>query len=121
MKKVLRTIIIMILLIIAFVFYMKWFDTPLAKATSNFIFQAEVQTNDCISSGESLNENDVLAKLNELEDHMNTLEDLIEINNASSTPDQFEVTSPVDVEIVDNEKSEEELFEEFKTWRENNK
>ena len=121
MKKVLRTILAMALLVITFVFYMKWFNTPLAETTSNFIFQAEVQANDCVSSGESLNENDVLAKLNKLEEHMNTLEDLIEINNASSTPDQFEVTSPIEVETTNDEKSEEELFEEFKTWRENNK
>ena len=125
MKKIFSTILVMLVLIIAFVFYMKWFNAPLAETTSNFIFQAEAQVDNCaIVSGDTLDENEVLTKLNKIEEHMNTLEDLIEIQNASTTPDQFEVTTPseeVAENAVNDEKSEEELFEEFKAWRESNK
>jgi hypothetical protein len=116
MKKVLRTILTMALLVIAFVFYMKWFNAPLAEMTANFIFTPEIQADNCLASGENLDENDVLVKLENLEEHMNTLENLIEIQNAKIIPDQFDVPTP-----VDTEPTEEELFEEFKTWRETNK
>ena len=116
MKKVFITILVVILLTVAFVFYMKWFNTSLAETTSNFIFQAEVIECDCGLSGEVLDESEVLIKLESLEEHMNTLENLIEVQNAETTPDQFDVDAPVDVEPT-----EDELFEEFKTWREENK
>ncbi len=120
MKNVLRTILAVISLTIAFVFYMKWFNAPLAETTSNFIFQAEAQVDNCaIVTGDVLDENEVLVKLESLEEHMNTLEDLIEVQNAETTPDQFEVTMPIEKSAV--EPTEEELFEEFKTWREENK
>ena len=117
MKKVFVTILVVILLTVAFVFYMKWFNAPLAETTSNFIFQAEVQVDNCaIVTGDALNENEVMLKLESLEEHMNTLENLIELQNAETTPDQFEVAAPVDIEPT-----EDELFEEFKVWREDNK
>ena len=115
MKKILRTILAVIILTIAFVFYMKWFNAPLAETASNFIFQAEIQEDNCITiSGDVLNENEVMVKLENLEEYMNTLEDLMEIQNSETTPDQFKVAVPVEAEPT-----EAELFEEFKTWREN--
>lgn len=116
MKKVFVSILVVILLTIAFVFYMKWFNAPLAETTSNFIFKTEVVECNTGLSGEILDESEVLVKLESLEEHMNTLENLIEVQNAETTPDQFEVAAPVDVEPT-----EDELFEEFKTWREENK
>ena len=116
MKKILRTILAVIVLTVAFVFYMKWFNAPLAEIASNFIFQSEVVECDCGLSGEVLDESEVLVKLEKLETHMNTLENLIEVQNAKTTPDQWEVAAPVEVEPT-----EEELFEEFKEWREENK
>ncbi len=114
MKKTLRTILMVILLTIAFVFYMKWFNAPLAETTSSFIFQAEVIECDYGLSGEVLDESEVILKLEKLEEHMNALENLIEIQNSNIIPDQFEVAVPVEAEPT-----EAELFEEFKTWREN--
>ena len=117
MKKILRTILVVILLTVAFVFYMKWFNAPLAETTSSFIFNSEIQSDNCaMISGDILDENEVISKLNKLEEHMNTLEDLIELQNTEITPNQFET----DV-IVEEEPTEDELFEEFKTWRANNK
>ena len=117
MKTFLQTLLAIVVLLVAFVFYMKWFNAPLAETASNFIFKTEAQVDNCaVVTGDALNENEVLVKLESLEEHMNTLEDLIEIQNAETTPDQFEVAAPVDVEPT-----EDELFEEFKTWREENK
>lgn len=115
MKKVLRTILVILLLTIAFVFYMKWFNAPLAETTSNFIFQAEAQVDNCaVVTGDALDENEVILKLESLEKHMNTLEDLIEVQNAETTPDQFDAVAK-----AEEEPTEAELFEEFKVWREN--
>lgn len=115
MKKILSTILVLIVLIAAFVFYMKWFDQPLAETVTNFVHKAEVVECDCGLSGEILDENKVLSKLDKLELHMNTLEDLIELQNAETTEDQFEITLPV--EDVNEEPTDEQLFEEFKQWR----
>jgi hypothetical protein len=48
---------------------------------------------------------------------MNTIEDLIETQNAVVTPDQWDVS----VEEVEEKPTEEELFDEFKTWYQENK
>ena len=124
MKKVLRTILAVILLTIGFVFYMKWFNVPLAESTANFIFQTEAQVDNCaVVTGDALDENEVVTKLEKLEEHMNTLENLIEIQNAKAIPDQFNTTDTENT-ITPTEKTEptdDELFEEFKAWRENNK
>jgi len=120
MKKIFVTTLTVILLTVAFVFYMKWFNAPLAELASNFVYKTEVVETNCeVISGVTLDENEVLVKLESLEEHMNTLEDLIEIQNAENTADQFEVTMPV--EDVIEEPTEAELFEEFKIWRAENK
>jgi trehalose utilization protein len=121
MKKVLWTILALVLLVIAFVFYMKWFDTPLAELASNFVYKTEVIECDCGLSGEALDESEVLIKLEKLETHMNTLENLIEIQNTKNTSDQFDVIIPVEKVEVSAEPTEAELFAEFQTWREKNK
>jgi hypothetical protein len=116
MKKILRTILTVILLTVAFVFYMKWFNAPLAQTASNFVFPAEVVECDCGLSGEVLDENEVIVKLEKLEKHMNTLEDLIEVQNATNTENQSERAMPEEIDVTP-EATEEELFEEFKIWR----
>lgn len=118
MKKILWIILTLIVLMVAFVFYMKWFNQPLAELASNFVYETEVVECDCGLSGEILDESEVLVKLEKLETHMNTLEDLIEVQNAENTADQFAVEMPVEVA---EEPTEAELFEEFKAWREDNK
>jgi hypothetical protein len=95
---------------------MKWFNATLAETASNFIFPAEIVECDCGLSGEVLDENEVIVKLEKLEDHMNTLEDLIEVQNAENTPDQFEDAIAEEMDVTP-EATEEELFEEFKIWR----
>jgi hypothetical protein len=55
-------------------------------------------------------------KLEKLEEHMNTIENLIEIQNTQNMEDQHEVT----FEVSEPEPTDEELFEEFKEWREMN-
>lgn len=120
MKKVLWTILVLILLVIAFVFYMKWFNQPLAEFTSNFIYKTEVVECNNGLSGEVLDESEVLVKLEKLETHMNTLENLIEVQNATNTPDQFNVATPVE-QVNNTEPTQEELFAEFQAWRDANK
>lgn len=122
MKKILRTFVTVMVLLIAFVFYMKWFNAPLAKTASNFIFQAEVQKNKCdVITGNTLSGNEVMLKLENLEEHMNTLENLIELQNAETTPNQYDTTTPEETTPKDTEPTEDELFKEFQAWRAENK
>jgi len=108
-----------IFLVIAFVFYIKWMNQPLAGWVSNFILKDATQVDNCITvTWESLTEDEIKIRLDTLQDHINTIEDLIETQNAVVTPDQWNVST---VEEVEEEPTEEELFDEFKTWYEENK
>ena len=107
---------------------MKWFNQPLAESTSNFIFNSGTPTSICkIDSGSNIYDTEITRKLEKLEEHMNTLEDLIEVNNTQINPGQFDTTVDdkrileIEPKEVEQAKSDEELFEEFKTRRENNK
>ena len=126
MKKILRTAFTMVVLTVVFVFYMKWFNEPLARCVSNFIFQAETQINSCDTvSGNNLDEREIMTKLESIERHMNNLENLIELQNAKIIPDQFDTTM-IDNNInmsgnQEDDITEEELFEEFKKWMEERK
>ena len=118
MKKIFWTSVVWILLVIAFVFYVKWFNQPIAEWVANFVVKDGGEIENCIAvTGEVLDDNGIASKLDTLEEHMNTIEDLIEIQNAVSTPDQFDTISPMDIA----EPTEDELFDEFKTWYEENK
>jgi len=119
MKKIFWTSIVWILLILAFVFYMKWINQSLAGWMTNFILKEAPQADNCITmTWEAMTEDEIKIKLNQLEDHMNTIEDLIETQNAIVTPNQWSSDMTLEEEP---EPTEEELFDEFKAWYQENK
>jgi len=119
MKKIFWTSVVWILLVVAFVFYMKWMNQPMAQWVSDFVLKDMPQIDNClVMTWETLTEDQIAMKLELLETHMNTIEDLIETQNAVVTPNQWDTT--IEEETTD-EPTEEELFDEFKTWYEENK
>jgi len=122
MKKVFWTSIVWIILICGFVLYMKWFNQPLAQKVTSFIYSGEecpelqcdvpvcepcecpdcadcevAEPAACNCPAQTVTDSDVCIKLTEQLDR-------IEKKLSGTTV----------------EKTEEELFEEFKARRENN-
>lgn len=121
MKKIFWTSIVRIALFGTLLLYMKWFNQPLAEFTSSFIYKTDVIGTNCnIISGEILDQNEILVKLGNLETQMNTLENLIELQNSTDTTDQFNVATPIET-ATNTLPTQEELFAEFQAWRDANK
>ena len=135
MKKIFWTSIVWIVLICGFTLYMKWFGQPLAHDVANFIYpdcgaecdcdcdcedyvcsEAIISCDECAEwmecpdvepavcncPSQILATWDESANWNNLFDELDQIKVLIKSNNNSETL---------------NEKTDEELFEEFKEWK----
>ena len=128
MKKVFWTSIVWIILICGFVLYMKWFNQPLAQKVTWFVYSAE----EC---PELQCDVPVCAPCN-CENECKAMEDLTSWTVAECncpaqivTWESLEICTKLSEQLdriekkvswtsTQAEKTEEELFEEFKTWYE---
>lgn len=138
MKKVFWTSLVWIVLFGSFLLYMKWFNQPLAIGMADFLIKWEGNT---ITEEVDLNE----SLVNEVETEMMSVEVTGVLLNMDKEPeitssqylidknwtqlfeqlDRIELvaSNKEEVKVVNNEikQSEEEIFDEFKTWYEKNK
>lgn len=120
MKKVFWTSIVWIILICGFVLYMKWFNQPLAQNVTSFIYSGE----EC---PELQCDVPVCEENEPTECECPACEEVAECNcPAQVTTDNdvctkvFDQLDKIEKKIsgTTTEKTEEELFEEFKAWYE---
>ena len=123
MKKVFWTSIVWIILVCGFAFYMKWFNQPLAQKVTSFIYSGEecpvlqcdtpacepceIECPDCPDC-----EDEVVAECN-------CPAQIVTDDVCTKLSEQLDRIEKK-VSWTTTEKTEEELFEEFKARRENN-
>ena len=122
MKKVFWTSIVWIILVCGFVLYMKWFNQPLAQKVTSFIHPSEecpvLQCDtpacpECITSCEECSESLECPEMEECNCPAQMLTDADVCTKLSEQLDRIEKKVSWTAE-----KTEEDLFEEFKAWYE---
>ena len=135
MKKVFWTSVVWIVLICGFTLYMKWFNQPLAEKVGYFVvpsFNCPVLDCDCavcsecITSCEEFSENLECPDCPDCEDvvvaECNCPAQIVTWESLELCTSVLEKLEQIEKKLSwTTEKSEEELFEEFKAWYESKK